>query len=117
MNLLSQYICQNKHNMKDIIRVCQQGRARQVSTQRDANSPPLYPEYLLIYVVHALAHHSACPNVDECKDIREYEAIYRYSMSKFNILDGFDSHGASSEAWTPLLGCSVDVCLYQTLPS
>ncbi|CAA2987957.1 sister chromatid cohesion PDS5 homolog A isoform X1 [Olea europaea subsp. europaea] len=68
---------ENKHNMKDIIRVCQQGRARQVSTQRDANSPPLYPEYLLIYVVHALAHHSACPNVDECKDIREYEAIYR----------------------------------------
>ncbi|KAL2524137.1 hypothetical protein Adt_09191 [Abeliophyllum distichum] len=68
---------ENKRNLNDIIQMCQQGRARQVSIQSDANSPPLYPEYLLTYVVHALAHHSSCPNVDECKDIREYEAIYR----------------------------------------
>ncbi|CAI9760225.1 unnamed protein product [Fraxinus pennsylvanica] len=68
---------ENKRNMNDVIQICQQGRARQVSTQSDASSPPLYPEYLLIYAVHALAHHSVCPNVDECKDIREYEAIYR----------------------------------------
>jgi sister-chromatid-cohesion protein PDS5 len=45
--------------------------------QSDANPLSVYPEYILPYLVHALAHQS-CPNVDECKDIKAFEPIYRY---------------------------------------
>ncbi|KAL4585339.1 hypothetical protein LXL04_009957 [Taraxacum kok-saghyz] len=32
---------------------------------------------ILPYLVHALAHHPSCPNIDECKDVKAYEPIYR----------------------------------------
>jgi len=53
-----------------------QAKARQLSVQSETNSTPAYPEYLVPYVVHALAHHS-CPDVDECKDVEAYELVYR----------------------------------------
>ncbi|KAL3519260.1 hypothetical protein ACH5RR_017409 [Cinchona calisaya] len=68
---------EEKHNLIDIIQMCQQGKARQYSAPTDANTPLLYPEYLLSYVVHALAHNSSFPNPDECKDVKAYESIYR----------------------------------------
>ncbi|GFY91653.1 binding protein [Actinidia rufa] len=64
---------EGKHNLSDIIQTCQQGKARQISLQCDANSVVLYPEYILPYLVHALAHHSSCPNVDECRDVKAFE--------------------------------------------
>ena len=53
-----------------------QAKARQLSMQSETNSTTAYPEYILPYLVHALAHYS-CPDVDECKDIKAYELVYR----------------------------------------
>lgn len=67
---------EEKQNLADIIQMYQQTRARQLSVQSDANSFTAYPEYIIPYLVHALAHHS-CPNVDECKDVQAFEVLYR----------------------------------------
>lgn len=55
-----------------------QGRGRQLSSRTDTNSPPHNPEYMLPYVVHSLAYHPTFPNVDECRDAKAYEGMYRY---------------------------------------
>ncbi|KAJ6779148.1 ANDROGEN INDUCED INHIBITOR OF PROLIFERATION AS3 / PDS5-RELATED, partial [Salix koriyanagi] len=67
---------EEKQNLADIIQMLQQAKTRHVSVQNDANPLAVYPEYILPYLVHALAHQS-CPNVDECKDIKAFEPIYR----------------------------------------
>ncbi|XP_029129811.1 sister chromatid cohesion protein PDS5 homolog A-B isoform X3 [Cajanus cajan] len=67
---------EDKQNLADIIQLLHQSKARQLSVQSDANSSATYPEYILPYLVHALAHNS-CPNVDECKDVGAYDDIYR----------------------------------------
>jgi hypothetical protein len=53
--------------------------------QSDTNSLTIYPEYILPYLVHALAHNS-CPNVEECKDVGAYDNIYRYYITHFRYL-------------------------------
>ncbi|GAB4830723.1 hypothetical protein Ancab_004756 [Ancistrocladus abbreviatus] len=68
---------EDKHNLADIVQMCRQLRMRQLSLQSDTNSPTPYPEYILPYLVHTLAHHPACPNVEECKDVKAFESIYR----------------------------------------
>ncbi|KAM7270907.1 hypothetical protein ACFE04_030121 [Oxalis oulophora] len=67
---------EEKHNLADIIQMYHQTKARQISMQTDASSTTAYPEYILPYLVHALAHHS-CPNVEECKNVEAYEPLYR----------------------------------------
>ncbi|KAL2339290.1 hypothetical protein Fmac_013736 [Flemingia macrophylla] len=67
---------EDKQNLADIIQMHHQLKARQLSVQSDANSSATYPEYILPYLVHALAH-NLCPNVDECKDVGAYDDIYR----------------------------------------
>ncbi|KAK0598612.1 hypothetical protein LWI29_036294 [Acer saccharum] len=67
---------EEKQNLADIIQICHQMKARQISMQSDANSLTAYPEYILPYLVHALAHNS-CPSVDECKDVKAFELVYR----------------------------------------
>ncbi|KAF4399484.1 hypothetical protein G4B88_022567 [Cannabis sativa] len=67
---------EEKQNLADIIQLYHQTKARQLSIQSDANSLTAYPEYILAYLVHVLAHHS-CPNIDECKDVKAYELLYR----------------------------------------
>ncbi|KAL6990616.1 hypothetical protein U1Q18_008733 [Sarracenia purpurea var. burkii] len=76
---------EGKHNLIDIIHTCQQGKARQLSLQCDTTSQVVYPEYILPYLVHALAHHSSCPNVDECRDVKEFEPVYRNPCSPCNL--------------------------------
>nr|GMD40858.1 sister chromatid cohesion protein PDS5 homolog A isoform X1 [Ipomoea batatas] len=66
-----------KNNLSDIIQMCQQGKARHLSSQSDANAPTGYPEYILPYLVHALAHHPLFPNIEECKDVKAFEPFYR----------------------------------------
>ncbi|KAK7303437.1 hypothetical protein RJT34_14343 [Clitoria ternatea] len=66
----------DKQNLADIIHMHHQVRARQISGQSDANSLTTYPEYIIPYLVHALANIS-CPNIDECKDVEAYDNIYR----------------------------------------
>ncbi|XP_057513185.1 sister chromatid cohesion protein PDS5 homolog A-like isoform X2 [Actinidia eriantha] len=86
---------EGKHNLSDIIQTCQQGKARQISLQCDANSVVLYPEYILPYLVHALAHHSSCPNVDECRDVKAFEPVYRQLHLFFSMLIHGDEDGKS----------------------
>jgi len=76
---------QDKHNVADIIQMYYQAKARQIPVQSDANSFPIYPEYILPYLVHALAHNS-CPNVEECKDVGAYDNIYRYNITHLRYL-------------------------------
>ncbi|XP_024637720.1 sister chromatid cohesion protein PDS5 homolog A isoform X2 [Medicago truncatula] len=89
---------EDKHNMADIIQMYYQAKARQIPVQSDANSFPIYPEYILPYLVHALAHNS-CPNVEECKDVGAYDNIYRQLHLILSILLQRDE-GAKSEETT-----------------
>ncbi|XP_019425447.1 PREDICTED: sister chromatid cohesion protein PDS5 homolog A-A-like isoform X1 [Lupinus angustifolius] len=66
----------DKQNLAEIIQMHQQAKERQLSVQSDTNSLTTYPEYILPYLVHALANIS-CPNIDECKDVEAYNNIYR----------------------------------------
>ncbi|RAL52779.1 hypothetical protein DM860_007547 [Cuscuta australis] len=65
------------NNISDIIQMCQQGKTRHLSSQSDANAPMCYPEYILPYLVHVLAHHPSFPNIEECKDIKAFKPFYR----------------------------------------
>ncbi|KAL8046058.1 hypothetical protein ABFX02_08G154700 [Erythranthe guttata] len=84
---------ESKRYLNDIIQMCRQGRSRQISPQSDANSPHLYAENILPYVVHSLAHHPSFPNIDECKDVKKFEPMYRQlhlflSMLVYEEADG-----------------------------
>lgn len=70
-------LMQDKQNLNDIIHMHHQTRAWQLSGQSDANSLTAYPEYILTYLVHALANIS-CPNIDDCKTVEAYDNLYRY---------------------------------------
>lgn len=76
------FAMKEKQNLADIIQMYSQTKARQVSMQCDGNFLTAYPEYILPYLVHAVAHHS-CPNTDECKDVKAFEQIYRYIYFPF----------------------------------
>ncbi|KAJ4981397.1 hypothetical protein NE237_032234 [Protea cynaroides] len=67
---------EDKHNLVEIIQMCHQARARQLSMHCDANPLMVYPEYILPFLVHALAHHSLCPDIDDCKDVKAFEPVY-----------------------------------------
>ncbi|KAI8001944.1 Protein C2-DOMAIN ABA-RELATED 11 [Camellia lanceoleosa] len=74
LNKVHQYL---KEWLLDPKYTCHQGKAQQLSLQWDTNSMMNYPEYILPYLVHALAHHSSFPNVDDCRDVKAFEPAYR----------------------------------------
>ncbi|KAF2306079.1 hypothetical protein GH714_011216 [Hevea brasiliensis] len=80
---------EEKQNLADIIQMHYQAKARQLSVQSDASTSAAYPEDILPYLVHALAHHS-CPDADECKDVKAFETIYRIKRSE-DIVDAAKS--------------------------
>ncbi|KAL0443057.1 UNVERIFIED_CONTAM: Sister chromatid cohesion protein PDS5 [Sesamum latifolium] len=86
---------ENKRNLNDIIQMCRQGRGRQISSQTDGSSPTLYPEYMLAYVVHSLAHHPSFPNIDECKDVKAFESMYRQLYLFLSMLVHGEADGKS----------------------
>ncbi|KAA8537266.1 hypothetical protein F0562_027047 [Nyssa sinensis] len=88
-------IDEDKHNLSDVVQMCHQAKARQHSLQCDANSPVVYPEYILPYLIHSLANHSSCPNVDECKDVKAFELIYRQLHLFLSMLVHGDEDGKS----------------------
>ncbi|XP_020691826.1 sister chromatid cohesion protein PDS5 homolog A [Dendrobium catenatum] len=65
-----------KHNLLEVVQICQQLKQRQISMQNDVSSSVMYPESILVYLVHALAHHPSCPNIDECLELSAFEPIY-----------------------------------------
>ncbi|XP_071689759.1 sister chromatid cohesion protein PDS5 homolog A isoform X3 [Rutidosis leptorrhynchoides] len=80
-------------NLNDIIQMCQQGKARQVSAQSDGNSSVVLPDYILPFLIHALAHHPAFPDIDECKDVKAYEPTFRKLYLFFSTLALGDEEG------------------------
>ncbi|XP_073137283.1 sister chromatid cohesion protein PDS5 homolog A isoform X2 [Henckelia pumila] len=86
---------ENKRNLNDIIQMCWQSRARQILSQTDGISSQFYPEYILPYVVHSLAHHPTFPNVDECKDVKMFEVLYRQLYLFLSMLVHGDGDGKS----------------------
>ncbi|XP_074591324.1 sister chromatid cohesion protein PDS5 homolog A-like isoform X2 [Curcuma longa] len=65
-----------KQSLLELVHICRQFKMRQLSAQSDLNTTPAYPEYILAYMVHALAHDPSCPNIDECVDVQAFEPIY-----------------------------------------
>ncbi|KAG6695602.1 hypothetical protein I3843_09G106700 [Carya illinoinensis] len=108
---------EEKQNLADIIQMYHQTKSRQSSMQSDGNSLTAYPEYILPYFVHALAHHS-CPDIDECKDVKAFELIYR----QLHLIISMLLHGdedAKAEASTnkekEIESISVIVSIFQSI--
>ncbi|KAJ8760192.1 hypothetical protein K2173_011048 [Erythroxylum novogranatense] len=76
---------EDKQNFADIIQMHYQAKARQAPGQSDATPLAPFPEHVLPYLVHSLAHLS-CPDVDECKDVKAFEPIYRQLYLILSIL-------------------------------
>ncbi|XP_043693210.1 sister chromatid cohesion protein PDS5 homolog B-like [Telopea speciosissima] len=67
---------EDKLNLVEIIQMCHQLRGP-FSRLCDGNPLMVYPEYILPFLVHTLAHHSSCPEIDDCKDVKAFEPVYR----------------------------------------
>ncbi|KAL6553181.1 hypothetical protein OROGR_007023 [Orobanche gracilis] len=87
---------ENKRYLNDIIQMCRQERGRQNYLQADAISPSLYPEHVLPYVVHSLAHHPSFPHIDQCKDVKSFEPMHRQLNLFLSVLMHGDSDGKSN---------------------
>ncbi|KAI3974585.1 hypothetical protein MKX01_004500 [Papaver californicum] len=87
----------NKHNLTEISQMCHQTRARQLPILCDASPLMTYPEYIVPYLVHALAHHSSCPNIDECLDVEAFETIYRQLHLFLSVVVYGDEDGKSED--------------------
>ncbi|TYI64358.1 hypothetical protein E1A91_D09G082900v1 [Gossypium mustelinum] len=81
----AKYACAFLFNITGSKLLDEEAKARLVSVQSDSNSSTAYPEYILPYLVHVLAHHS-CPNTDECKDVKAFELIYRQLFVAISML-------------------------------
>ncbi|KAJ4792820.1 hypothetical protein LUZ62_029207 [Rhynchospora pubera] len=80
-----------KHNILEVVQLCQQVKMRQLSVQADMNLLVAYPEYILAYLVHALAHDPSCPEFDGT-DFDVFGPIYwRLSMFLSLLLVGDES--------------------------
>ncbi|XP_010243945.1 PREDICTED: sister chromatid cohesion protein PDS5 homolog A-like isoform X2 [Nelumbo nucifera] len=86
---------EDKHNLDEVIQMCHQARARQLSMQCDSNPLLAYPECILPYLVHVLAHHPSFPNIDECTDVKAFEPIYRQLYLFLSTLVHEDKSGKS----------------------
>ncbi|KAJ7967846.1 sister chromatid cohesion protein PDS5-like A-A-like [Quillaja saponaria] len=87
---------EHKQDLADIILMHHQHKARQLSLQSDANSSTAFPECILPYLVHMLAH-SSCPNVDDCKDVKAFDHIYRQLHLVLSMLMHRDEDVKSEE--------------------
>jgi sister chromatid cohesion protein PDS5 len=70
------FVSQFKHNLIEVAQICQQVKMRQLSVQADVNMLTAYPEYILSYLVHALAHDPLTPNIEEHEKVKAFGPIY-----------------------------------------
>ncbi|XP_039118231.1 sister chromatid cohesion protein PDS5 homolog A isoform X1 [Dioscorea cayenensis subsp. rotundata] len=84
-----------KHNLLELIQICRQVKARQLSRQTDVSSVLPYPEHILVYLVHALVHHPSFPNMNDCKEIHAFDHIYRRLHLFLSVLLLGDESGKS----------------------
>uniref|UniRef100_A0A7N1A0X3 Uncharacterized protein n=1 Tax=Kalanchoe fedtschenkoi TaxID=63787 RepID=A0A7N1A0X3_KALFE len=83
---------EDKQNLRDIIQMYNQTKARQLATQSDMSLTIPYPECILPYLIHVLSHQSF-PNIDECKDLEAYEQTYRQLYLFISLLIYGDEDG------------------------
>jgi sister chromatid cohesion protein PDS5 len=69
-------VSQFKHNLIEVAQICQQVKMRQLSVQADVNLLTAYPEYILSYLVHALAHDPSTPNIEEHEKVEAFGPIF-----------------------------------------
>ncbi|CAI9279977.1 unnamed protein product [Lactuca saligna] len=67
---------EENQSLSEILEMCEQWK------KANGNSSV----YILPYLIHALAHHPSCPNIDECKDVKAYEPIFRKLYIYFSKL-------------------------------
>ncbi|CAH1423707.1 unnamed protein product [Lactuca virosa] len=73
---------EENQSFSEILEMCEQWKA-------NGNSSV----YILPYLIHALAHHPSCPNIDECKDVKAYEPIFRKLYIYFSKLAAGNEDG------------------------
>lgn len=76
--LLFPCISQFKHNLTEVVQICQQVKMRQLSVQADMNLLTAYPEYIISFLVHALAHDPSSPDIEEHENVKAFGPIYWY---------------------------------------
>ncbi|TVU11623.1 hypothetical protein EJB05_45218 [Eragrostis curvula] len=109
-----------KHNLIEVVQICQQVKMRQLSVQADMNLLTAYPEYILSYLVHVLAHDPSSPDIEEHENVKAFGPIYwRLHLALSTLLGGEGLQhivpGMRKESFTTIISifksikCSQDV--------
>ncbi|KAJ8770477.1 hypothetical protein K2173_017968 [Erythroxylum novogranatense] len=107
---------EEKQNLVDIIQMHHQAKARQPPVQSDATPVSPYPEHILPYLVHSLAHLS-CPCVDEWKDVKAFEPIYRKLYLIVSMLVQKDEDAKLDSGSNTEESISAIVSIFQSIKS
>uniref|UniRef100_A0A804R332 Binding n=1 Tax=Zea mays TaxID=4577 RepID=A0A804R332_MAIZE len=65
-----------KYNLTEVVQICQQVKMRQLSVQADMNLLTAYPEYIISFLVHALAHDPSSPDIEEHENVKAFGPTY-----------------------------------------
>ncbi|KAK4802635.1 hypothetical protein SAY86_000838 [Trapa natans] len=83
---------EEKQHLSEILQIQYKEKARNQVSQCDANPQITHPEYILAYIVHVLAHLS-CPDIDEVKEAKAYESLYRKLYLIISMIPNGDDDG------------------------
>ncbi|CAL5052458.1 unnamed protein product [Urochloa decumbens] len=109
-----------KHNLIEVVQICQQVKTRQLSVQADMNLLTAYPEYIISFLVHGLAHDPSSPDVEEHENVKAFGPIYWRLYLILSILLGEEGlqhsvPGMKKESFATIISifksikCSQDV--------
>ncbi|CAL5047349.1 unnamed protein product [Urochloa decumbens] len=109
-----------KHNLIEVVQICQQVKMRQLSVQADMNLLTAYPEYIMSFLVHGLAHDPSSPDVEEHENVKAFGPIYWRLYLILSILLGEEGlqhsvPGMKKESFVTIISifksikCSQDV--------
>ncbi|KAG2605958.1 sister chromatid cohesion protein PDS5 homolog A-like isoform X3 [Panicum virgatum] len=109
-----------KHNLIEVVQICQQVKMRQLSVQADMNLLTAYPEYIISFLVHGLAHDPSSPDIEDHENVKAFGPIYWRLHLILSILLGEEGlqHSVPSmkkESFTTIISifksikCSQDV--------
>ncbi|RLM55759.1 hypothetical protein C2845_PM10G10930 [Panicum miliaceum] len=109
-----------KHNLIEVVQICQQVKMRQLSVQADMNLLTAYPEYIISFLVHGLAHDPSTPDIEEYENVKAFGPIYWRLHLILSILLGEEGlqhsvPGMKKESFTTMISifksikCSQDV--------
>ncbi|CAN6201777.1 unnamed protein product [Urochloa humidicola] len=109
-----------KHNLIEVVQICQQVKMRQLSVQADMNLLTAYPEYIISFLVHGLAHDPSSPDIEEHENVKAFGPIYWRLYLILSILLGEEGlqhsvPGMKKESFSTIISifksikCSQDV--------